>query len=258
MGEMVSLYFSTRATEPFCFCLNYDIIIRLIQTPLGVLIQMEDNVSKIKDRLDVVDVISGYLKVAKSGQNFKARCPFHNEKTPSFVISPERQVWHCFGCSKGGDIFSFIKEIEGVEFPKALELLASRAGVILKKEDPHLLTERRRYFFLLEEAVKFYEAELLKRRDVLDYLKERGLKEETIKSFRLGYAPQSWDGALAHFRGMGFRAEEAERAGLAIISQNPEARSRFYDRFRGRIMFPIADATGRIIGFSGRIFSAQG
>ena len=215
---------------------------------------MPSPVEDIKSRLSAADVVGSYVRLVKAGQNFKALCPFHNEKTPSFYVSPARDIWHCFGCSKGGDIFAFIKEIEGVDFPEALELLASRAGVILKKEDPHLLTERRRYFFLLEEAVKFYEAELLKRRDVLDYLKERGLKEETIKSFRLGYAPQSWDGALAHLRGMGFRAEEAERAGLAIISQNPEARSRFYDRFRGRIMFPIADGAGRTIGFSGRIY----
>ena len=215
---------------------------------------MPSPVEDIKSRLAAADVVGSYVRLVKAGQNFKALCPFHNEKTPSFYVSPARDIWHCFGCSKGGDIFAFIKEIEGVDFPEALELLASRAGVILKKEDPRLLTERRRYFFLLEEAVKFYEAELAKRRDVLDYLKERGLKEETIKSFRLGYAPQSWDGALAHLRGMDFRAEEAERAGLAIISQNPEARSRFYDRFRGRIMFPIADGAGRTIGFSGRIY----
>ena len=215
---------------------------------------MPSPVEDIKSRLAAADVVGSYVRLVKAGQNFKALCPFHNEKTPSFYVSPARDIWHCFGCSKGGDIFAFIKEIEGVDFPEALELLASRAGVILKKEDPRLLTERRRYFFLLEEAAKFYEAELAKRRDVLDYLKERGLKEETIKSFRLGYAPQSWDGALAHLRGMDFRAEEAERAGLAIISQNPEARSRFYDRFRGRIMFPIADGAGRTIGFSGRIY----
>src|SRR3989344_3707436 len=215
---------------------------------------MPSPVEDIKSRLSAADVVGSYVRLVKAGQNFKALCPFHNEKTPSFYVSPARDIWHCFGCSKGGDIFAFIKEIEGVDFPEALELLASRAGVILKKEDPRLLTERRRHFFLLEEAAKFYEAELAKRRDVLDYLKERGLKEETIKSFRLGYAPQSWDGALAHLRGMDFRAEEAERAGLAIISQNPEARSRFYDRFRGRIMFPIADGAGRTIGFSGRIY----
>src|SRR3989344_4761580 len=164
---------------------------------------MPSPVEDIKSRLAAADVVGSYVRLVKAGQNFKALCPFHNEKTPSFYVSPARDIWHCFGCSKCGDIFGFVNEIKGVDFPEAFELLTSRAGVILKKEDPHLLTERRRYFFLLEEAVKFYEAELLKRRDVLDYLKERGLKEETIKSFRLGYAPQSWDGALAHLRGMG-------------------------------------------------------
>ncbi|MDP3763005.1 MAG: CHC2 zinc finger domain-containing protein, partial [bacterium] len=145
---------------------------------------MSSPIEEIKSRLSAADVVGSYVRLFKAGQNFKALCPFHNEKTPSFYVSPSRDIWHCFGCSKGGDIFAFIKEIEGADFPEALELLASRAGVILKKEDPSLLTERRRYFFLLEEAVKFYEAELAKRLDVLDYLKERGLTEETIKSFR--------------------------------------------------------------------------
>lgn len=218
---------------------------------------MSSPVEEIKSRLAAADVVGSYVRLFKAGQNFKALCPFHNEKTPSFYVSPSRDIWHCFGCSKGGDIFAFIKEIEGVEFPEALELLALRAGVVLKKEDPRLLSERRRYFSVLEEAAKFYEAELLKRRDVLDYLKERGLRDETIKSFRLGYAADEWEGILKHLALRGYRGEEVERAGLAILSQRPESKSRFYDRFRSRVMFPIFDGSGRVIGFSGRIFNKE-
>ena len=116
---------------------------------------MEDNVSKIKDRLDIVDIISGYLKLVKAGQNFKARCPFHNEKTPSFVVSPERQVWHCFGCSKGGDMFSFIQEIEGVEFIEALRILAAKAGIELESFDPAVKDDKARLYEVCEAPAKF-------------------------------------------------------------------------------------------------------
>lgn len=218
---------------------------------------MASPIEEIKSRLSVVELIGSYLRLQKAGANFKALCPFHNEKTPSFYVSPAREIWHCFGCGAGGDIFRFVGQIEGVEFPEALELLAGRAGVQLKKEDPRLATERRRLFSLLEEAAKFYEAELLKRKEVLAYLKARGLKDETVKNFRLGFAPQGWEGVLGHLMPKGFRGEEIERAGLAIVSQRPEAKARFYDRFRSRIMFPIADGSGRVIGFSGRIFGEE-
>src|SRR3989344_4218052 len=121
---------------------------------------MEDNVSKIKDRLSVVDVISGYIKVQKAGMNFKARCPFHNEKTPSFYISPERQIWHCFGCQKGGDIFGFIKEIEGVEFPEALRILAQRAGIKLERYDSSVKNEKTILYEICETASRFFEKQL--------------------------------------------------------------------------------------------------
>ena len=122
---------------------------------------MEDNISKIKDRLDIVDVISGYLKLQKTGMNFKARCPFHNEKTPSFVVSPERQVWHCFGCSKGGDMFGFIKEIEGVEFIDALRILAAKAGIELDSFNPAVKDDKARLFEVCKSATKFFEKQFL-------------------------------------------------------------------------------------------------
>ncbi len=200
-----------------------------------------------------MDLVGSYLRLSKAGANFKALCPFHSEKTPSFYVSPAREIWHCFGCDAGGDIFRFVSQIEGVEFPEALELLASRAGVVLRKEDPRLLTQRKRSLTLLEEATRYYQSELSKNKGAMDYLKNRGLREDTTQSFRLGFAPDGWENALSHLKTKGFQQEEVERAGLAIRSE----KASFYDRFRSRIMFPIFDPSGRVIGFSGRIFAKE-
>ena len=204
---------------------------------------MEDNVSKIKDRLDVIDVISGYLKLQKAGINFKARCPFHNEKTPSFVVSPERQVWHCFGCSKGGDMFTFIQDIEGVEFPEALRVLAAKAGIELDlsardrsafggKDDKTKLYE------ICESATKFFEKQFLSSTGklALAYLKKRGVVDSTIKEFRLGFAPNDWNALGIFLKNFGYNDSEIVDAGLAIKRNEG---SGVYDRFRSRIMFPI-------------------
>ena len=214
---------------------------------------MASPVEEIKKRVNVVDLVGSYLRLSKAGANFKALCPFHSEKTPSFYVSPAREIWHCFGCDAGGDIFRFVSQIEGVEFPEALELLASRAGVVLRKEDPRLLTQRKRSLTLLEEATRYYQSELSKNKEALDYLKNRGLREDTVQSFRLGFAPDGWENVLNHLKAKDFQREEAERAGLAIRSE----KASFYDRFRSRIMFPIFDPSGRVIGFSGRIFEKE-
>lgn len=214
---------------------------------------MEDNISKIKDRLDVVDVISGYLKLQKAGMNFKARCPFHNEKTPSFVVSLERQVWHCFGCSKGGDIFSFIQEIEGVEFLEALRILATKAGVELDSFNPAVKDDKARLFETCETAAKFFEKQFLSSygKNALEYLKDRGLSDTTIKEFRLGFAPNDWNALGTFLKNCGFSENETIEAGLAVRRNDG---SGAYDRFRSRIMFPIFDLNGQIVGFTGRIF----
>jgi DNA primase len=217
---------------------------------------MEDNVSKIKDRLDVVDIISGYLKVQKAGTNFKARCPFHNEKTPSFVISPERQVWHCFGCSAGGDMFTFIQQIEGVEFPEALRILAAKAGIELESFNPAVKDDKARLYEICESATKFFEKQFLSStgRHALEYLKNRGVEGPTIQEFRLGFAPNDWNALGIFLKNCGYSENEIVEAGLAIKRNDG---SGIYDRFRSRITFPIFDLNGQVAGFTGRIFESD-
>lgn len=221
---------------------------------------MDDVISKIKERIDIVDLISSYLKLQKSGVNYKARCPFHNEKTGSFFVSPERQIWHCFGCNSGGDAFGFVKQIEGVEFPEALRILAARAGVELERfqspEYKQFQSEKTKLFEINELAARFFEKQLHESssgKQVLAYLKERGLADESIKNFRLGWAPPpvggSWN-ALSDFITRKYSTQELVSSGLAIKKDTGGV----YDRFRSRIMFPIFDISGQVVGFSGRIF----
>ncbi len=220
---------------------------------------MADNVQQIKDKLDIVDVISGYLKLTKAGINYKARCPFHNEKTPSFFVTPERQIWHCFGCAKGGDMFGFVQDIEGVEFVEALRILAQRAGVKLEysssnfavKDDKAVLYE------ICETASRFFEKQLNNSsagKRALEYLKNRGLTEETMKEFRLGFAPSEWESLSVFLRDCGYKDADIADAGLAI---KREGASGIYDRFRSRIIFPISDPNGQIVGFTGRVFEGD-
>jgi len=219
---------------------------------------------QIKERVDIVDLISSYLKLQKSGINYKARCPFHNEKSASFFVSPERQIWHCFGCSAGGDIFGFVKQIEGVEFGDALRALAARAGIELTHQSPEyqqFQSVRTRLYEACELAAKFFEKQLQGPvgKKVLSYLHERGLSEESIRNFHLGYAPES-SRALSDFLQREFSAKEISDAGLAIKKDSPHDNggSNQYDRFRSRIMFPIQDLNGQVVGFTGRVFGDSG
>ncbi|MDP2934394.1 MAG: DNA primase [bacterium] len=211
-------------------------------------------VDEIKNRLDVVEVIGGYIKLKKAGKDYKAHCPFHKEKNPSFFVSPSKQIWHCFSCQAGGDIFSFVEKIEGVEFVDALRILAQKAGVPLKREDPQLRSQRTALYEVCSEAGEFFQKELGKNKTVLDYLTKRGLKPETIKNFKIGYAPDSWDALSKNLAELGYKADDIEKAGFSI---KKEGTDRHYDRFRNRIMFPIFDLSGQIAGFSGRVFGKE-
>jgi DNA primase len=209
---------------------------------------MSSIIEEIKSRLNIVDVAGGYIKLEKAGGNYKACCPFHSEKTPSFFISSARQTYHCFGCNRGGDVISFVEEIEGLDFSGALKILAERAGIELTRERSEAKNERAEIYRALDLATKFYEAVLLKFPDALEYLKGRGLEDETIQQFHIGFAPDEWRALSDFLTKKGISEQAMERAGLIVRSQKG-----IYDRFRSRIMFPIMDSSGRVIAFSGRI-----
>ncbi|MBI5930161.1 MAG: DNA primase [Chloroflexi bacterium] len=212
-------------------------------------------IDDIKARLDIVDIVSAYTPLKKAGRNYKALCPFHGEKTPSFVVFPDRQSWRCFGaCNEGGDIFGFVMKAEGWDFPETLRVLAERAGVELRPQTPeenirHNTEER--LLALLDGAAQLFTQHLLESPDaeaVRAYVTRRGLNETTIRQFNIGYAPDSWHFALNHFRLEGYREEELLEAGLAIRNET----GRVYDRFRHRLMIPIRDGRGRTLGFGAR------
>lgn len=209
-------------------------------------------VQKIKERLKIEDVISSYIKLEQSGTNLRARCPFHNEKTPSFFVSPGRNSYYCFGCGARGDIFTFVEEFEGLDFKGSLKMLAQKAGVPLDYKGLKEDNQKDRLFLAMDEASKFFQNNLLAEPKALSYLKERGLNEKSIKDFSLGYAKNEWHSLYDFLRKKGFSDQEIETAGLAKRSEKDN--KSFYDRFRGRIIFPINDSSGRVIAFTGRLF----
>lgn len=206
---------------------------------------------KIKERLSIVDVISSYIQVDQSGKNFKAKCPFHNEKTPSFFISLDRGTYYCFGCGEKGDIFSFVEKFEGLDFFGSLKLLAERAGVTLetRNKDDKEKDKKELYYEILEEATKFFVANFDKEPNARAYLINRGIIDTTIKNFRVGYVKDEWRSLGDYLMAKGYKREDLEIVGLVKKTEQGH-----YDRFRGRIMFPISDSSGRVIAFSGRIF----
>jgi DNA primase len=207
---------------------------------------------QVKENLSIIDVVSTYIRLEKSGSQYRARCFFHNEKTPSFYVSPERKSFHCFGCQVHGDIFTFVEKIENIPFFDALKILADRAGVQLldsqkSKEDSRLIS-------LLKDATEHFEKNLKSSPEAMHYLTERGLTEETIKTFHIGYAKNEWRDLFIYLVSLSYSPEEIEQAGLTIKAQDDFGNTKgWYDRFRGRIMFPIRNVSGATVGYSGRI-----
>ncbi len=213
-------------------------------------------IEEIKNKLDITDVVREYVNLEKAGSNYRAPCPFHPEKTPSFFVNQARQIWRCFGsCSEGGDMFSFVMKIEGVEFGDALRILAKKAGVELKKQNPEVETKRKRLFDICEITTLFYERQLQQSKngkEIKKYLSERGVTEESIKEWRVGYAPTAKDSLSKFLIGEGYRKEEIKEAGVSTGKGNYS-----FDRFRARIIFPIFNLSGYPVGFGGRVFDRK-
>ena len=211
----------------------------------------------IKSKIDVVEFVGQYLPLKKAGRNYKGLCPFHSEKTPSFMVSPDRQMYHCFGCSKGGNAFGFLMEYERLEFPEAVQMLARKTGVQLPKdsrEDAQVASLSTQLYKINELAAHFYQTALQSPDGAksTQYLLKRGLKEETVQLFKIGYAADKWDGLLTHLRGEGISISLLEKAGLVIAKDG----GGYYDRFRNRIVFPIFDSRARPLGFGARVMDS--
>jgi DNA primase len=209
-------------------------------------------VAEIKSKLPVVDLVGETVVLKRAGSAYKGLCPFHAEKTPSFIVSPDRESWHCFGCGEGGDIFTFLMRRDGVDFREALSRLAEKAGVELSERSAKEDRQRRRLREALEAAIAWYREVLLQTTQAeaaRAYLDERGLSSETLERFAIGYAPNTWDALTRRLIGRGFGNEELIGAGLA----SPSNRGGVIDKFRGRIIIPIRDASGRAVGLGGRI-----
>lgn len=216
----------------------------------------EEFIDDLRNRVDIVDIIKEYVPLKKQGQNYKGLCPFHSEKTPSFVVSPHKQIYHCFGCGKGGNVYTFLMDRGGLSFLDAVAHLAKRCGISLPQgeltpEKARQNSLRERYFHINEMAVQFFQQELEAHRgqQAKQYLQKRGITKELMTKFSLGYAPDAWDELSRFLLEKGISEEEIILLGLAVKGQ----RGTLVDRFRNRVMFPIFDDRSRVIGFGGRV-----
>lgn len=208
-------------------------------------------INDIRDNLDIVEIVSQYVSLKKGGENYKGLCPFHSEKTPSFIVSSKKQIFHCFGCHMGGNIYSFVMKMEGCSFPQAVRFLAKRAGVSLPTHIPKEISKKDILLEINNLATNFY-LENLKNRESIkayDYLKKRDIDDQTIDKFKLGYAPTLWDKLYKHLTLKKISPEDIKDAGLAISKKG----GGYYDHFRGRIIFSIFDLQNRVVGFGARV-----
>lgn len=213
---------------------------------------MSAETEQIKERINIADVIGEHVKLKNAGQSLKGLCPFHAEKTPSFIVTPRKGSWHCFGCSEGGDVFSFVQKIEGIDFPAALALLAERAGVKLPKRRPEQETHRQRLFSLLASTAALYHEILMNQKAgerAKAYVESRGITGKTMQEFMIGYSPHAWNTVSAWLQKKGYTSDEMIAAGVVGKASS----GKLFDRFRGRIIFPVYDLQGRVVAFGGRI-----
>ena len=218
----------------------------------------EDKITAIKNSADIVEIISESVVLKKAGKNHLGLCPFHAEKIPSFTVNSEKQIFYCFGCGEGGNIFSFLMKKEGLSFPEAAERLARRCGIEIptkrmSPEQKKRMNERENLFAINRQAMDFFQQSLRDSaagKNAMEYLNNRGIKKETINSFCLGYAPAEWDKLVNFFSEKRISPALAEKSGLIVPRKG---KSGYYDRFRDRIIFPIFDESRQVIGFGGRV-----
>ncbi|MEX1014657.1 MAG: DNA primase [Candidatus Paceibacterota bacterium] len=211
---------------------------------------MPSDVERIKDKIDVVDLIKSYVNLNPAGKNFKGLCPFHQEKTPSFMVSPERQIWHCFGCGEGGDLIKFVMKYENLDFPEALRFLADKAGIEIKTFSKGEQKIFDTLYEINEKSKHFFVEKLSKNKEALKYLEDRGLSKETIEEFELGYAPGGEE-LTKHLLQLGYKIDEIEKAGVSTKRSS----GLYKDRFIKRIIFPIVSEIDRTVAFTGRVFT---
>ncbi len=209
-----------------------------------------NELEEIKNKIDIVEYVGKYVQLKQSGRNFKGLCPFHSEKTPSFMVSPEKQIWHCFGCNEGGDVISFVEKIECLSFSEAVKELAGQAGVTLSQNFSQRKEPTDKFFNINEQACTIYEQKLqtTEGKKALDYLKKRGLTDKTIKEFRLGFSPYQGEVVVKELTSLGYTREDLVKAGVATDKNGKKI-----DQFRNRLMFPITNVQGKVIGFSARV-----
>ncbi|MGZ8843962.1 MAG: DNA primase, partial [Pyrinomonadaceae bacterium] len=218
-------------------------------------------IDDLKRQADIVRIVQDYVTLKKTGANWSARCPFHKETKPSFSVNPSKEIFYCFGCQKGGSVFNFIMEIERVTFPEAIKIVAEKSGVPLPKmvDDGRFEARKRESDQVIELnqwALQWWQDQLQNKsaQSVREYLKQRGITEETTQTFRLGFAPDSWEALSTHLRQKGATQEQLEKSGLVVKKDDGGS----YDRFRGRLIFPVFDAQGKPIAFGGRTLDPDG
>lgn len=214
----------------------------------------KESVDEVKNAANVLDVVGEFVSLIKNGKNYKGRCPFHNEKTPSFVVSPDKGIYHCFGCHKSGNAITFLMEYNSYTYVESLEYLSRRYGISLEEENKRQspeITKREMVFKALDTLCYFFQEQLTKdpSQKAKTFFAKRDFTNETVKQFRLGYSPDSWDAGMKHLQNQGYSFEILEEAGLVIAKEKGNG---FYDRFRDRAMFPIRDIMGRVVGFGAR------